>query len=390
MNNQNTVRILAAALLVLLVSSPLLAQENRQVGQERERVTREIFGRTVTVEIPKLLEPTQANFDQFQSGLLAILNAQKETAQMMHLSPIDRLDSAIQQVAALKLSDIGKMQIQMIELSQLKDAVLQQKGLMAQMFANRASRTAQFSPTDPFPEAGYSLFCPLNPQPQEVAYAAGFVLLAAELVRDVALRGCELAQFILGVGGNTRLLCIITDTVYFAAQLIYYPIKFCHDDTPAGRVAGYIERAQYIHDQLTFSVENDNTNKALLSTQLTNAENHVVTNDNNNKAALSGQTASFQALTIRMEIEANLADDPAKITGNGLFQLPASQGGYLEVARQILIDVYNARVAAAGPGVVIYNPSSDLSLGATFTAQGKYSEAYYYYRKGYRSVVKYP
>ncbi|MEP7336332.1 MAG: hypothetical protein ABI977_01080 [Acidobacteriota bacterium] len=390
MNNRNTVKIIVAILITFLLNSALLAQASREVGQARERITREVSGRTVTVEVPKLLEPTQANFDRFQGDLLAILNAQRETAKLMNLAPLDRLDSAILQVAALKLSDIGKSQIGMVDMSQLKDAVLEQKGLMAQMFANRASRTSQFSPTDPFPGAGYSVICPLNPQPPEVAFAAGFVLLAAELVRDIALRVCEQTQLVLGIGGNTRLLCIITDTVYFAAQLIYYPIKFCHDDTPAGQVAGSLERAQYIHDQLTFSVGNDDTNKALLSTQLTNAENHVVTNDNNNKAALSSQTAAFQTLAVRMAMEANLADDPAKITGNGLFQLPASQGGYLEVARQILIDIYNAHVAAAGPGVTIYNPASDLSLGATFTAQGKYREAYYYYCKGYRSVVKYP
>jgi len=390
MNNRNLVGFIVITILTLLLTSPVRAQESRKLDQQRERVTREILGRTVTVEIPQLLEPTQANFDQFRNDLLVILNAQKETAKLMRIEPLDKLDSAIKQVEALKLSDIGKMQIQMIDLRQLKEAVVQQKGLMAQTFANRVAGTSQFSQTDPFPGASYSLFCPLNPQPPEVAFAAGFVLLAAELVRDIALRVCEQTQLVLGIGGNTRLLCIITDTVYFAAQLIYYPIKFCHDDTPAGQVAGGVERAQYIHDQLNFSITNDNTNKALLSTQLTNAENHVVTNDNNNKAALSSQTASFQTLAVRAEIEANLAEDPATLTATGLFETPASQGGYLEVARQILIDTYNAQVAAAGPGVTVYNPASELSLGASFTAQGKYREAYYYYRRGYRSVVKYP
>jgi hypothetical protein len=344
----------------------------------------------VTLDVPRLVEPTQENFDRFRSDLLVILKAQKETATLMRIAPLGSLDSAIQQMEALKLNDVGKTQIQMIELSQLKDAVVQQKGLMARTFANRPAQAAQFSPTDPFPGASYSVFCPLNPQPPEVAFAAGFVLLAAELVRDIALRVCEQTQLVLGIGGNTRLLCIITDTVYFAAQLVYYPIKFCHDDTPAGQVAGSAARTQYIHDQLNFSIGNDNTNKALLSTQLTNAETHVVTNDNNNKAALSGQTAAFQTLAVRAEIEANLAEDPATLTATGLFETPASQGGYLEVARQILIDTYNAHVAAAGPGVTVYNPASELSLGASFTAQGKYREAYYYYRRGYRSVVKFP
>ena len=85
-----------------------------------------------------------------------------------------------------------------------------------------------------------------------------------------------------------------------------------------------------------------------------------------------------------------MASDLTTVTGVSLFQLPASRGGYLEVARQILIDTYNAHVAAAGAGVTVYNPSAELSLGATYTSQGKYREAYYQYRKGYRNVVKYP
>ena len=167
--------------------------------------------------------------------------------------------------------------------------------------------------------------------------------------------------------------------------------KACQIDTGAVAPTGAIfNRLEYIHNQLDYSIANDNANKAMLSTQLANAENHVVSNDNNNKAALSSQSGSFQTLATRMAIEANLAEDPTSFSGAGLFETPASQGGYLEVARQILIDSYNAHVAAAGAGVTVYNPSNELSLGATFTAQGKYREAYYYYRKGYRSVVKYP
>ena len=127
-----------------------------------------------------------------------------------------------------------------------------------------------------------------------------------------------------------------------------------------------------------------------MSTQISNIENHIVSNGNNNKAALSTQTAAFQVLTIRNAIERNLAVDANTTAAVALFQLPASRGGYLEVARQILIDTYNAQVAAAGAGVTVYNPSSELSLGATFTSQGKYREAYYQYRKAFRSVVKYP
>ncbi|MEP7336330.1 MAG: hypothetical protein ABI977_01070 [Acidobacteriota bacterium] len=402
MNNQNTIRILVAILLVSLVSSPLLAQTarqsvlpERQAGarvvpeQDSQMITAVVHGRTISMARPRMLKATQANFEQFRSDLLAILNIQKETATMMHLDINDRLDSAIQQVAALQLSDIETLQQGIVDLSFLKEAVLHQKELIAPGLASRAARTAQFSPNDPFPDAEYASVCPL-PIPTEVAFTSGLVVLTAGFVKALAADACNQILAVLISGGNLALLCIITDIIYFAARIIDYPIQFCYNDGTYGQIKGIFDRLEYIHNQLDYSIANDNTNKALLSTQLTNAENHVVTNDNNNKAALSSQTASFQTLAIRAAIERNMAADPATTSAVGLFQLPASRGGYLEVARQTLIDVYNAQVAAAGPGVVIYNPSSDLSLGATFTAQGKYSEAYYYYRKGYRSVVKYP
>lgn len=93
---------------------------------------------------------------------------------------------------------------------------------------------------------------------------------------------------------------------------------------------------------------------------------------------------------IRREVETNLAADPTTTAAIGLFQMPATQGGYLEIARKTLMDIYASQVAVAGPGVIVYNPVNELALGATLTAAGKFREAYYQYRRGYRLVVKYP
>jgi hypothetical protein len=287
------------------------------------------------------------------------------------------------------MSDIEALKQGLVDLTSLKEAVLQQKALITQSFASRTARTAQFSPNDPFPEVGMASVCPL-PITTEAAFTSGLVLLAAGFAKALAADACNQIIAVLISGGNLALLCIITDVIYFAARIIDYPIQFCYNDGTSSQISAIFDRLEYIHNQLDFSIANDNTNKALLSTQLTNAESHIVTNDNNNKAALSSQIDSFKTLTVRASIERNMAADPANTAGVGLFQLPASKGGYLEVVRQTLIDTYNAQVAAAGPGVTIYNPATELSLGATLTSQGKYREAYYYYRKGFRSVVKYP
>jgi hypothetical protein len=400
MNKRNIVRLIVATLLTSLLTLPLMAQEK---GQARRQVTGEVNGRTVTIDVPPNLAPTEANFNKYKSDLLAIMTAQKATLVMMQVTTDDivsQLDSSMQQLQALNFSDLGENYPGFPDLTALKAGVLGQQQMMAQGFAKGGPKVAQFvqaadpcdpfTPDCPFPPIKYASFCPLNPQPPEVAYTSGLLLLTAKTVREIALDFCNQITEILGGGGNFRLACIATDIVYYAAKAIDYPIQACHGDTNLVATAIIFERLKYIHDQLDYSIANDNKNHALLTTQLTNAENHIVTNDNNNKASLSGQIGSFQTLSTRMAIEANLAEDPASFAGVGLFETPASQGGYLEVARQILIDTYNAHVAAAGPGVTVYNPSSELSLGATYTSQGKYREAYYYYRKGYRSVVKYP
>ena len=70
--------------------------------------------------------------------------------------------------------------------------------------------------------------------------------------------------------------------------------------------------------------------------------------------------------------------------------MPATQGGYLEIARLTLMAIYASQVAVAGAGVNVYNPVNELALGATLTAAGKFREAYFQYRRGYRLVVRYP
>lgn len=398
MKNRTIIRYTVATFLTFLLASPLLAQGSRQVGQDRERVTRDINGRSVTVDRPIMLEATKANFEQYQRDLMAIMLAQKETAKMLHQDSAtnELLDPILQQLPKLRFSSEAPSNYPAFpDLSGLKNAVVGLQQAVSRALSNRNGKTTNYLPTDPFPDSQYSTnICPLNQpgsaQPAEVAFYAGAALLAAELVKDLAQRGCEQTILAFVYGGNFKLVCIVTDLVYAAARIAFFPIAFCDNDVLYGDLKGSNLRTEYIKDQLAFSINNDNANKAALSTQLTNAETHIVTNDNNNEAALSGQTAAFQTLVIRSAIERNLAADPNTIAAVALFQLPASRGGYLEVARQTLIDTYNAQVAAAGPGVTIYNPATELSIGATFTSQGKYREAYYYYRKAFRSVVKYP
>ena len=339
---------------------------------------------------------TQQSVEQYRDDLVAILAAQRATLVGFNLPGTERIDAVSASLQAMTTEDLLKLK-DVADLSALKTLIVQQslvisrsvelhkRELIQRQQRLSAAKAAGLYPGS-FPEAQYSVLCPLNPQPNEALFAAGVIFVAAELVAALANVGCSQEVF----GTNGKLVCIITEVIRSAAAFAHFYVEFCAENTDAGAIVGTYQRLEYIKDQLEFSIQNDNNNKAMLSTQLSNAENHIVTNDNNNLATLTGQAASALTLRVRQAVEANLASDLTTIAGVSLFQLPASRGGYLEVARQLLIDTYNAHVAAAGTGVVIYNPSGELSLGATYTTQGKYREAYYQYRRGYRSVVKFP
>jgi hypothetical protein len=394
MRTSSLVRFALTTLLTMLLSALALAQPSRQTGPARETITREIGGRTLIIELPLLLPLTEANFEQYRNDLLAIMAVQKETAKLLRSQlAAELLEAGIAQVHKLTYADYTKNNSPGFpELGILKDAVTQHHIALAQALADGRMRLSNYTiPTDAFPDAQYATnLCPLNPQPPEVVYTSGFLLIAAETALNISKDACQQIISGLAAGSNYSLACIPQTVIYLGIKIAHYFIDFCDRDTTAGQVKGIFMRAEYLKDQLNYSRDRANAHKAALSTQLTNAENHIVTNDNNNKAALSTQTDAFKTQALRTAIERNLAADPAAVAGIGFFQLPASRGGYLELARQLVIDTYNAQLAIAGAGVVIYDPSSDLSQGATFTAQGKYREAYYYYRKAFRSIVKFP
>jgi hypothetical protein len=90
--------------------------------------------------------------------------------------------------------------------------------------------------------------------------------------------------------------------------------------------------------------------------------------------------ASFQAQNLRLAIEANLSNgtDDAAI---GLFELPAAQGGYLDLARSIVAETIQKMQAT---GQTIGNAQALLTRGDQQRAAGNFKDAYDSYRQAYR------
>ena len=92
---------------------------------------------------------------------------------------------------------------------------------------------------------------------------------------------------------------------------------------------------------------------------------------------------AFQTLQLRMDIEENLTRNGAGTGPMGLFQLPAAKGGYLEVAKAIVVETI-AKETAVGHGNS--KATSDLNTANSAFSAGQFKTAYNYYSKAYQDV----
>jgi hypothetical protein len=93
-------------------------------------------------------------------------------------------------------------------------------------------------------------------------------------------------------------------------------------------------------------------------------------------------TAAFQALSVRMEIESTLAGNSPTVA---LFAVPASHGGYLETVQSIVTSITNAEIAA-GQGVG--QAQADLAMGNAELTAHQYETAYTDYEAAYGQATK--
>src|SRR5262249_48656775 len=112
-----------------------------------------------------------------------------------------------------------------------------------------------------------------------------------------------------------------------------------------------------------------------------NNNNTVLVNKLNQiSTAISDQAT----LNLRLRIESDMSDSLTSAP-IALFELPASKGGYLEVARSILADLITKMQALNQP---ILNAPKHLQTGDALKAAGKYKAAYQEWASGYRDLAR--
>jgi hypothetical protein len=112
-----------------------------------------------------------------------------------------------------------------------------------------------------------------------------------------------------------------------------------------------------------------------------NGHLNLVDSDLTTRASqIDSEISAFQALDLRLQIERALT------TGQviGLFEIPQSQGGFLELVRSIVVDTINKMLAA---GLSVGTASKNLTNGDTARAAGDFKTAFKSYATAYQAAV---
>jgi hypothetical protein len=197
--------------------------------------------------------------------------------------------------------------------------------------------------------------------PDDCATARGFgyTQTDVEIAHDVALGADGVLEAIpqdsLTVPARVAAVAIwaVPQGVYRGFEHTYNIVQACDDN----------DHQQLVQDNLD----------AKISTRATQTSVNTIQTTMDDEADLS----------LRLAIESNLARLETA-TPIAMFELPASQGGYIEVTRDIVTDVI-AKMQAAGESVG--RAPNILAEGNAFLAAQKYKHAYRMYGMAYRRAA---
>jgi len=122
-----------------------------------------------------------------------------------------------------------------------------------------------------------------------------------------------------------------------------------------------------------------NTTTAITA-DIVNHATQVNTDLLNRDTKIDGEIGTTQTLDVRLEIEHALSGSLSV----GIFELPSSQGGFLETLRAIVSDAISKLL---GAGQSVGGATKSLALGDTAYAAKQYKTAYYDYMTAYETAV---
>jgi hypothetical protein len=240
---------------------------------------------------------------------------------------------------------------------------------------------------------------------------------ALHIIKEVANSILAAATFVCTqdiLGTNGAAACIPFAIAADIANGFFNTATFCAGEGTANQVDANFNRLDHLHNDLTNGVttivntsnanttaiiNNANVNTAAIVTNDNANTTAIVTNDNANTATIisndNTNTATIitnananknelRDLILRTQIEADLAMvDGAAVAA--LYEVPAVQGGYLDLVMAIVTQTI-ANIQAAGAGVG--NAGAFLSKANAAKAAGDFKTAYALYRRAYKAAGK--
>ena len=197
-------------------------------------------------------------------------------------------------------------------------------------------------------------------------------------------------QDILGTNGAA--VCIPFAIAAAIANGFFDTATFCAGEVTANQVDANFNRLAHLHGDLgnaiTAIVGNSNANTtAIIANANANTANIVANDDANTTAIITNANANkneLRDLVLRTQIEADLAMvDGAAVAA--LYELPAAQGGHLDLVMAIVTETI-ANVQAAGGSVG--NAVATLADANAAKAAGDFKTAYALYRRAYKAAGK--
>jgi|GEM_PF-5746159 len=207
-----------------------------------------------------------------------------------------------------------------------------------------------------FPVADYGVKCLEIQTNSDVVFGFTLALNAAKLIWIPLKDACDEVVVVLGEGGNTSLLCTVTDEILQAADLLFNEYFICDNGDAAAEAAANYKRLAFLNEQIDADYQATAT-------------------------AISSASQQNQADYLKLMIEQNLASSEPPV---GYFELPLTKGGVLETVQSIVTTLISTMQAS---GLGVGKASNLLSKGDAFLASGKYKMAYAKYRLAYQQAT---
>ncbi len=230
-------------LLAIFLSVPAAAQDDPPDDGSTGTET----GAPAPEPLPSLT-PEQA--EELRTILRAIHAAQRDTAAalgMTHAAATS--ESTIGVVDTMTDDDLRPMWPTKPHLESLLDAVESQRDSLARAGVSLLELRV-VAKTAGLPDPDYSAVCAGYQSDPDALFAAMLVYNIAKTAAEVAEDACDQVAVALGFGGNARLACIVTDVAMGVAELVFWGLEFCDNDTAGARADAVFERTEHIHEDL--------------------------------------------------------------------------------------------------------------------------------------------